>query len=248
MGLISCIECGNKISSFATICPHCGYPITYSNIQSTQSSIVLPEDLNIGSQFRNWNFDAAFEGIYHQTENFVSDLPNGKTIIALHANGIRMLCGSKSYDIHKSQIINVKNITKDKNIIITNGLVIVRSIFVALIGILIGYFIVNQLGEATSINLLAGKNVLKTTLDRYIMYRSLLIILTAALIGSIIGGLSGLKIKNVNRTTQYVTIEFWEENCNQPQSITIECDDKQPIVAFIARQQREHNTKTNESK
>ena len=73
------------------------------------------------------------------------------------------------------------------------------------------------------------------------MFRALLIILTSTLFGGIIGGLSGLGIKNTTKTTQYVIMKFWEDKYNQPQTIIIECDDYQPISAFIARLSKEYS-------
>jgi len=33
MALINCPECGGKISEFAEVCPHCGFPMEYEGME-----------------------------------------------------------------------------------------------------------------------------------------------------------------------------------------------------------------------
>lgn len=35
MALINCPECGGKISEFAEVCPHCGFPMEYEGMEET---------------------------------------------------------------------------------------------------------------------------------------------------------------------------------------------------------------------
>ena len=42
MALIKCPECGNDISSYASVCIHCGYPIKEMEKQSASPSSILP--------------------------------------------------------------------------------------------------------------------------------------------------------------------------------------------------------------
>ena len=61
-------------------------------------------------------------------------------------------------------------------------------------------------------------------------------------LGAIVGGMSGLQAKEKLQVRQYVVINFWDVETRTSQSILIQCDDAQPISAFIARQIQEHST------
>lgn len=248
MALIICPECCCKISSLATNCPNCGYPLTSQNTPISNKPEIQFHDLDIGKQIINWKVDAAFKGIiFPKVESPITDIPNGKADIVLHTQGIRIWMGSETnYDIHNSQIISIERKTTAQNVS-KNKSVICRSLIAGSIGTLIGYYIIRQLGDnSTSIEWLVNKEVFAAAIDAYMMFRALLIILTSTLLGSIIGGLSGLSIKNTLKTTQYLIMKFWEAKYNQPQTIVIECDDHQPITAFISRHQKEFSRKINE--
>ncbi len=235
MALIICPECFCKISSLATKCPNCGYPLTSQNTPISNKPEIQFQDLDIGKQIINRKIDAAFEGIiFPKVESSITDIPNGKASIFLHTQGIRIWMESKTnYDIHISQIIRIERKTTVQNVSQTKS-VIWRALMAGSIGTVIGYCIISLLGnDSTSIDWLANKKVLAVTLDAYMMFRALLIILTSTLLGGIIGGLSGLCIKNT--TTQYIFMKFWEDKYNQPRTIAIECDEYQPVSAFIAR-------------
>lgn len=243
MALIICPECCGKISSLATKCPNCGYPLTSQNTPISNKPEIQFQDLDIGKQIINRKSDAAFEGIiFPKVESSITDIPNGKVDIFLHTQGIRILMESKTnYDIHISQIIRIERKTTVQNVSQTKS-VICRALIAGTIGTAIGYYIISLLGnDSTTIEWLVNKEVLAVTLDAYMMFRALLIILTSTLLGGIIGGLSGLGIKNTTKTTQYVFMKFWEDKYNQPRTIVIECDEHQPISAFIARLRKEHS-------
>ena len=243
MALIICPECCCKISSLATKCPSCGYPLTSQNTPISNKPEIQFQELDIGKQIINRKSDAGFEAIIlPNVESSITDIPNGKANIFLHTQGIRIWMGSKTYyDIHNSEIISIERKTTVQNIL-TNKSVICRALIAGSIGTLIGYYIISLLGNnSTTIEWLVDKEVFAATLDVYMMFRALLIILTSTLFGGIIGGLSGLGIKNTTKTTQYVIMKFWEDKYNQPQTIIIECDNYQPISAFIARLNKEYS-------
>lgn len=123
MALITCPECGKRVSDMAEICPGCGVPLTeelkgkkhYETFDSSEIIIPCPQsfpsDLSIGQQITNWKFDAAFNGVYNTNENTITSIPNGKIKVLLHTHGVRIFAGVKILDIHNSQIINIVNTT-----------------------------------------------------------------------------------------------------------------------------------------
>lgn len=58
-------------------------------------------------------------------------------------------------------------------------------------------------------------------------------------LGAIVGGISGVSLKDKLQITQYVIINFWDTSSKTSQSILLSCDMDQPIDAFILRQQKE---------
>ena len=67
-------------------------------------------------------------------------------------------------------------------------------------------------------------------------------------LGAIVGGMSGLSTKDKLLVTQYVVINFWDVELRSPQSLLIQCDNAQPIDAFIARQKKEAKTNITENR
>ncbi len=116
MALISCPDCGGKLSTQASACPHCGRPVTVNETQSIGSKAAtnigpcpdLPADLSIGSQVTNWFGDAAFDGYFNSEENAMPNYASGNVHIILHKKGINI--AGKMYQsflkIHNQQIIN----------------------------------------------------------------------------------------------------------------------------------------------
>lgn len=250
MALLLCPECGGKISSYATICPNCGYPSITLNKQINTDYIALPEDLDIGNKIRDWGKTAEFNGIYHQIGHFTTNIPNGKISVSLHNKGIRIKGGSNSYDIHKSQIIRIDR-TPSEQIFTTNKSIIGRALIIGVICAVIGFYITYIWGQivvdkwinmndnndfVTSILSTISIVKLRTIFDTIALFISIIIGST----GAVIGGMSGLGQKEELINTQYVTINFWEKESSTPQSILIECNEKEHVGTFIFRQQRAH--------
>lgn len=217
MALITCPECGKQISDKAYTCPNCGLPLSQDTQvvvledkqeenKSAEQLIPCPEtfptDLRIGQQITNWTFDAAFEGIYSQTENTITAIPSGKVQVLLHTHGVRVFGGLNMFDIHNSQIINILK-TSSAQLVQANKSVLGRAV--------VGSVIMGPLG-------------------------------------AIVGGMSGLSTKEKLQVTQYVVINFWDVESRTPQSILIQCDNSQPVDAFIARQKKEENTNVAENR
>jgi len=110
MALISCPECGKKISDKANSCPNCGYPIKDEFVSDeTQLEMPnLPHDLSVGSPLSNWGGDVLFKGEYINDGNIIQGLNPGKVHVWMLENGI---CVTNDWlyntglHIHKSQII-----------------------------------------------------------------------------------------------------------------------------------------------
>ena len=254
MALIICTECGKKISSFATTCPNCGYPQNSLIKQRTTNPITLVEDFDIGDKITDWKISTKFEGIYHQAGHFATNIPNGKVSVSLHYEGIRISRGNDSYDIHKSQIINIDR-SPSERIITTNKSIISRAIIMGIFCAVIGYYITHiWCGITVDSRVMNNDNDLVSSILSTISIVKLgNIIDTIAFIvsimigstGAIIGGMLGLCQQEELINTQYVTINFWHKDCDTPQSILIECNEKEQISTFIDRQERFHNTSPN---
>lgn len=57
MPLIKCPDCGNEVSSFATTCPRCGYPISSIRNKNIIKIKTPPPNGNAIGQFRIINMD-----------------------------------------------------------------------------------------------------------------------------------------------------------------------------------------------
>ena len=153
MALIKCPECGKEISDKAAACPHCGLPLSkeIAHVQTEDASPVddglehlvcpdFPADLSIGQQITNWKFDAAFNGIFDQSINTVP-LTSGEVQVILHTHGIRLWVGLQTYEIHNSQIINIRKTTSaqlvqmNKSVI---GRAVVGDLIMGPLGAIIG--------------------------------------------------------------------------------------------------------------
>lgn len=176
MPLISCPDCGEKVSTQASVCQHCGCPVASNKAQhrdlATPSSLGpcpdLPADLSIGSQVLNWMGAAAFDGYYNSEENATPNYASGKVHVLLHKNGINIT--GKMYQsflkIHNQQIINSQAVKRtaliqgSKSVVggaIVGGLILgpIGAIVGALTGLdtptkeYDGYFVVNYWDSET---------------------------------------------------------------------------------------------------
>lgn len=67
-------------------------------------------------------------------------------------------------------------------------------------------------------------------------------------LGAIVGGISGTTSKDKLMLKQFVVINFWDIDTKSAQSILIQCDNNQPIDAFIRRQIKESQTNLTENR
>lgn len=138
MALIKCSECGKEISEKAISCPNCGNPInqTVDLIKTEKKELLkfpeLPANLEIGKQIVNWGGNAAFDGVYNQEENIITEIPTGKVKVILHTHGIEVVKGLTFYPIHNSQIISLKQ-TSQEELTKTDKSVIGRAVIGGLI-------------------------------------------------------------------------------------------------------------------
>ncbi len=138
MALINCPECGKEISEKALSCPNCGNPMnqTIDVIQAKKEELLkfpeLPVNLEIGKQIVNWGGNAAFDGEYNQNENVVKEIPSGKIKVILHTHGLQVVKGLTFFPIHNSQIISIKQTSRDE-LIRTDKSVIGRAVVGGLI-------------------------------------------------------------------------------------------------------------------
>lgn len=133
MALINCPECGKEISDKALSCPNCGNPMnqTIDVIQPKNEELLkfpeLPANLEIGKQIVNWGGNSAFDGEYSQNENVVAEIPSGKVKVILHTHGLQVVKGLTFYPIHNSQIISIKQTSREE-LIRTDKSVIGRAV------------------------------------------------------------------------------------------------------------------------
>lgn len=67
-------------------------------------------------------------------------------------------------------------------------------------------------------------------------------------LGAIVGGISGTTSKDELMIKQFVIINFWDIDTKSAQSLLIQCDNNQPIDAFISRQIKEAQTNLTENR
>jgi len=138
MALINCSECGKEISDKARSCPNCGNPIhqTIEVVNTEPKDLLkfpeLPTNLEIGKQIVNWGGNAAFDGVYNQEENLITEIPSGKVKVILHTHGLQIVKGLSFYPIHNSQIISLK-LTSQEELSKTDKSVIGRAVIGGLI-------------------------------------------------------------------------------------------------------------------
>jgi len=147
MALINCSECGKEISDKAISCPNCGNPINQTvEVANTKSEEILkfpelPINLEIGKQIVNWGGNAAFDGVYNQGENLITEIPSGKVKVILHTHGLQVVKGLIFYPIHNSQIISIKKTSReelsrtDKSVI---GRAVVGGLILGPLGAIVG--------------------------------------------------------------------------------------------------------------
>lgn len=140
MALIKCKECDKEVSDNAQSCAHCGYHMSSDHGEKLMFPD-LPDDLNIGKQVTNWSGDAAIKGFCEPSENVVEELPSGEATVAMHTHGISLLKGVKSYNIHNSQIISLKSMSRtelsqvNKSVI---GRAVVGGVILGPLGAIVG--------------------------------------------------------------------------------------------------------------
>ena len=219
MALIICPECNKEVSEKAKICPHCGYPIAADQtINSCQEVTIVEEDLS--NQI-----------IINCPETFPSDLRIGQQITNWKFDAALKGIYSQS----ENTITSIPS---------GNVQVILHSHGVRIWGGLNTFDIHNS--QIISIEKTSSAEIIKT--NKSVIGRAVVGNLIMGPLGAIVGGMSGLSTKDKLQVIQYLIINFWDVNTRTPQSILIQCDDSQPISAFINRQQLENNLNTNENR
>lgn len=210
MALIKCPECGNDVSSSATSCPKCGYPIT--NLPSASRNVdpivqttanndevevhepfpALPTVMNVGKQIVNWGLDAAIQDAYYVQEiNYTNYIKEGKVSIIAHTNGICISGGLNFFYISYDQIIDMKFVTH-KQLATENKSVIGRAVVG---GVLLGP------------------------------------------LAAVVGGMSGIGTKTKKLGDYLFVINFWDVYTHQVQTLFI-CT-KLEYLNFINRVEKE---------
>lgn len=112
MSIITCKECGNIYSDLlSSDCPYCKPNTSVeSEQQKAESSVELPENLEIGRALPFWDFDAMcfgrFSNDYLTGTDYESyGFSSKKSItLSLHTHGIAIIQGLTSYRINNAQI------------------------------------------------------------------------------------------------------------------------------------------------
>lgn len=96
---------------------------TKMSFNNKTTSTNSPKDLNIGQAVTaGWKRDAILHGMYDLKENVVYDIPQGKISISLHRYGIEISKKLTYYNIHNSQLISTKSISRSE-LLRTNQLI-----------------------------------------------------------------------------------------------------------------------------
>lgn len=148
MALINCPECDQQVSEKAKACPNCGFPIEeMSKSEETALFPELPADLTIGVPIK-WIDGTLFFGVYNKEENNLEKIPPGTVRVQLHIDGISIgNVQPTPYNIHISQIINLKQISRtelgalNKNLI---GRAVVGALIYGPVGAAIGVLTANE--------------------------------------------------------------------------------------------------------
>ena len=210
MALIKCPECGNEVSSSATSCPNCGYPIRETLSVNNGSQITpikpantsdvvvnepfpsLPTVMNVGSQITNWGFDAAIQDAYYlPAVNYTNYFKEGKVNILAHTNGICISQGLEFFYISHAQLIDMKFVTH-KQLTTENKSVIGRAVVG---GVLLGP------------------------------------------LAAVVGGMSGIGSKTKTLGNYLLVVTFWDVYTHHVQTIFI-CT-KYEFINFISRVEKE---------
>ena len=119
MALITCLECGNQVSSRADSCPRCGCPIDNANEEPSilVSRPKLSDDLSIGGQVVNWQGDASLRCDFSPqlyTKKYIPEHKGG--MLLLHKRGIRVIgvVYIPIINIHFSQLISIECVPQSK--------------------------------------------------------------------------------------------------------------------------------------
>ena len=107
MAIIQCPECTKNVSDKAKSCPHCGFPIEENGAENLGIEMPeLPNNLDIGEMKGFESFGLTFDG---ELENKINEtILLGNVTVISHEHGFRIENDLAKYDIHDSQIINMK--------------------------------------------------------------------------------------------------------------------------------------------
>lgn len=209
MALIICPECGKEVSDKASICPNCGYPI-------------FQDDTNINDEFALVDIDDNNKLTIECPQEFPSDLRIGQQITNWKFDAAL----EGIYSQGENTITNIPS-GKVQILLHTHGI----RIFSGLNSFDIHNFQVISIEKTTSAQI--------AQINKSVIGRAIVGNLIMGPLGAIVGGMSGLGTKDKLQVRQYVVVNFWSIENRTAQSILIQCDENQPVSAFIARQQEE---------
>ena len=209
MALIICPECSKEVSDKATICPNCGYPI-------------IQEDTNINSELSPVNIDDNNKLVIKCPQEFPADLRIGQQITNWKFDAAL----EGIYSQRENTITNIPS-GKVQILLHTHGIRIFSG--------LNSYDIHNS--QIISIEKTTSAQIAQ--INKSVIGRAIVGNLIMGPLGAIVGGMSGLGTKDKLQVRQYVVVNFWSVENRTAQSILVQCDENQPVSAFITRQQEE---------
>ena len=215
MALINCPECGKQISDKAVSCPNCGMPLSS-----------IPKETNIPEEQALVEVQQSNEQIIPCPTEFPSDLRIGQQITNWKFD-------SAFEGIYSQSENTITAIPSGK------VMVLLHTHGVRIMGGLTSFDIHNS--QIINIEKTTSAQIIQA--NKSVVGRAVVGSLIMGPLGAIVGGMSGLNgTKEKLQVRQYVVINFWDVASRTPQSVLIQCDDAQPVSAFIARQQQENTT------
>lgn len=86
MALIQCPECGKTVSSLATSCPECGYPLQQGNAQSS-SAPAQPREVPVTIQRESHYMGWPIAGNVYIDQRLIGTIKNGGTLSTTVSEG-----------------------------------------------------------------------------------------------------------------------------------------------------------------
>lgn len=92
MALIDCVECSKPVSTKATTCPHCGCPISASDVMENPSLLALPKSniLTIGDAVFDWKGEGSISAEVAPNDARFGKNSGGDVSLDRCTNGLRI--------------------------------------------------------------------------------------------------------------------------------------------------------------